>query len=122
MRNHGERHDDPRPLHLDAGGHMHAEIDKNIHQPPPKHLPIFGGHVSCGGFSPPHALVTLDFAQVVAFGAILVGTPMTGTTEVPDSGGALSSKDVTKAIISMGGDDGDDDPDKKPWKGIYAEF
>ena len=66
--------------------------------------------------------MTLDFAQVVAFGAILVGTPMTGTTEVPDSGGALSSKDVTKAIISMGGDDGDDDPDKKPWKGIYAEF
>ena len=46
---------------------------------------------------------------------------MTGTTEVPDSSGALSSKDVTKAII-MGEDDGDDDPDKKPWKGIYAEF
>jgi hypothetical protein len=22
---------------------MHAEIDKNIHQPPPKHLPILGG-------------------------------------------------------------------------------
>ena len=65
--------------------------------------------------------MTLDFAQVVAFGAILHGTAA-GTTEVPDSGGALSSKDVTKAIISMGGDDGDDDPDKKGWKGIYAEL
>ena len=64
--------------------------------------------------------MTLDFAQVVAFGAIRHGTAA-GTTEVPDSGGALSSKDVTKAII-MGGDDGDDDPDKKPWKGIYAEL
>ena len=49
------------------------------------------------------------------------GTPA-GTTEVLDSGGALGSKDVTKAMI-MGGDDGDDDPDdKKPWKGIYAEL
>ena len=65
--------------------------------------------------------MTLDFAQVVAFGAILHGTPATGTTEVPDSGGVLGSKDVTKAII-MHGDDGDDDPDKKPWQGIYAEF
>ena len=61
--------------------------------------------------------MTLDFAQVVAFGVLKVTN-----SEVPDSGGALSSKDVTKAIISMGGDDGDDDPDKKPWKGIYAEF
>jgi len=65
--------------------------------------------------------VTLDFAQVVALAAILHGTPATGTTELPDSGGALGSKDATKAII-MGEDDGDDDPDKKPWKGIYAEF
>ena len=61
--------------------------------------------------------MTLDFAQVVAFGVLQVTN-----SEVPDSGGALSSKDVTKAIISMGGDDGDDDPDKKGWKGIYAEL
>ena len=71
--------------------------------------------------------MTLDFAQVVAFGAILHGTEA-GTTdtmtgdELADTGGALSSKDVTKAMISMGGDDGDDDPDKKGWKGIYAEL
>ena len=45
---------------------------------------------------------------------------MTGD-ELADTGGALGSKEGTKAII-MGGDDGDDDPDKKPWKGIYAEF
>ena len=70
--------------------------------------------------------MTLDFAQVAAFGAILHGTAA-GTTdtmtgkELPDSGGALGSKDATKAII-MGDDGGDDDPDKKPWKGIYAEF
>ncbi len=70
--------------------------------------------------------MTLDFAQVVAFGAILHETAA-GTTdtmtgdELADSGGALGSKGVTKAII-MGDDDGDDDPDKKPWKGIYAEF
>jgi hypothetical protein len=71
----------------------------------------------CGGFSPPHDLVTLDFAQVVAFGVLQVTNSV-----LPDSGGALSSKDVTKAMISMGGDDGDDDPDKKGWKGIYAEL
>ena len=70
--------------------------------------------------------MTLDFAQVVAFGAILQETKA-GTTdtmtgeELADTGGALGSKEGTKAII-MGGDDGDDDPDKKPWKGIYAEF
>ena len=46
---------------------------------------------------------------------------MTGD-ELADTGGALGSKEGTKAII-MGGDDGDDDPDdKKPWKGIYAEL
>ena len=44
---------------------------------------------------------------------------MTGK-ELPDSGGALGSKDATKAII-MGDDGGDDDPEK-PWKGIHAEF
>ena len=71
--------------------------------------------------------MTLDFAQVVAFGAILHGTKA-GTTdtmtgdELADTGGALGSKESTKAII-MSGDDGDDDPDdKKPWKGIYAEL
>ena len=70
--------------------------------------------------------MTLDFAQVVAFGAIRHGTAA-GTIdtmtddELADSGGALGSNDVTKAII-MSGDDGDDDPDKKPWQGIYAEF
>ena len=67
--------------------------------------------------------MTLDFAQVVAFGAILHGTTDTMTgDELADTGGALGSKEGTKAII-MGGDDGDDDPDdKKPWKGIYAEL
>ena len=40
--------------------------------------------------------------------------------EPADTGGALGSKEGTKAII-MGGDDGDDDPDKK-WQGIYAEL
>ena len=70
--------------------------------------------------------MTLDFAQVVAFGAIRHGTAagttdtMTGN-ELADSGGALGSKESTKAII-MSGDDGDDDPDKKPWQGIYAEL
>ena len=67
--------------------------------------------------------MTLDFAQVVAFGAILHGTKA-GTLagdELADTGGALGSKERTKAIV-MGGDDGDDDPDKKPWEGIYAEF
>ena len=61
--------------------------------------------------------MTLDFAQVVAFGVLQVTNSV-----LPDSGGALSSTDVTKAMISMGGDDGDDDPDKKGWKGIYAEL
>ena len=42
-KHNGECHEDPLPSHLDAGGHMHAEIDKHIHQPPPKHLPILGG-------------------------------------------------------------------------------
>ena len=45
---------------------------------------------------------------------------MTGD-ELADTGGALGSKEGTKAII-MSGDDGDDDPDKKPWQGIYAEL
>ena len=43
---------------------------------------------------------------------------MTGA-ELHDSGGALSSKDVIKSLISGGGDD---DPDEKKWKGILAEF
>ncbi len=70
--------------------------------------------------------MTLDFAQVLAFRAILHGTKagitdtMSGE-ELADTGGALGSKERTKAIV-MGGDDGDDDPDKKPWEGIYAEF
>ena len=69
--------------------------------------------------------MTLDFAQVVDFG-VAFGTKA-GTTdtmtgdELADTGGALGSKELTKAII-LGGDDGDDDPDKKPWQGIYAEF
>ena len=43
---------------------------------------------------------------------------MTGK-ELQNTGGAGSSKDVTKALISGGGDD---DPDEKKWKGILAEF
>ena len=69
--------------------------------------------------------MTLDFAQV-AFGtaAIQYGTAASGTdtmtgAELQNSGGALSSKDVTKALISGGGDD---DPDERKWKGILAEF
>ena len=68
--------------------------------------------------------MTLDFAQVAAFGAIQYGTAASGTDtmsgkELQNSGGALSSKDVIKSLISGGGDD---DPDDRKWKGILAEF
>ncbi len=65
--------------------------------------------------------MTLDFAQVAAFGTILHGTAaevdtMTGR-EMPETPGSSSKAALKEIIMPSGGDDGDD-PDDKKWKGI----
>ena len=69
----------------------------------------------------PHDLVTLDFAQVAAFGAILKGSAaavdtMTGN-EMPATDSS-SSKEGLREILMPPAGDGGDDPDDKNWKGI----
>ncbi len=65
--------------------------------------------------------MTLDFAQVAAFGAILHGTAAevdTMTGEEMPATASSSSKEGLRDILMPTAGDGGDDPEEKKWKGI----